>query len=65
MAKLSKAEVEERRETALRDIARIRGAPVEVVRQRVKFTCDDCPSTQDCVWSFDSYNIDGDCLFLK
>lgn len=65
MAKLTKAELDTRREAALLDIARIREAPVEVVREQIKFTCDECKNPEDCVWAFDSYNTDGDCLFLK
>ena len=30
-----------------------------------KFTCDDCPARYTCEWSFDAYNIDGDCLAEK
>lgn len=65
MAKLTKAELDKRREAALLDIAHIRGVSVEVVRVQIKFTCDECKNPEDCVWAFDSYNTDGDCLFLK
>ena len=26
------------------------------------FTCHDCPEKEDCSSSYDTYNIDGDCL---
>ncbi len=65
MAKLPQAELDRRREAALLDIAHIRNDPVEVVRAQIKFTCDECKNPEDCVWAYDSYNTDGDCLFLK
>jgi MoaA/NifB/PqqE/SkfB family radical SAM enzyme len=30
-----------------------------------KFTCDDCPRKNECMWAFDAYNTDGDCLADK
>lgn len=29
------------------------------------FTCADCPHVKTCVYSFDLYNLDGDCLAEK
>lgn len=28
-------------------------------------TCDDCTNPQDCLFAFDPYNTDGDCLGMK
>ncbi len=30
-----------------------------------EFTCCDCPCVKDCEYSFDLYNLGGDCLALK
>lgn len=30
-----------------------------------KFTCDTCLAKYDCVYAFDYYNTDGDCLAEK
>jgi hypothetical protein len=29
------------------------------------FTCHNCPDKEDCISSYDRYNIDGDCLEAK
>jgi hypothetical protein len=30
-----------------------------------KFTCDHCPWLKSCVFAFDLYNTNGDCIALK
>lgn len=30
-----------------------------------KFTCDTCSHAPRCVYAFDAYNVDGDCLASK
>lgn len=30
-----------------------------------EITCDGCPVVDDCVFAYDIYNTDGDCLALK
>lgn len=30
-----------------------------------EFTCNNCDDVDKCIWSYDLYNIDGDCLAQK
>ncbi len=65
MALFTKEQLAARREAAILDLARVHKHPVERVRKNVKFTCDGCVNPEDCEWSYDSYNTNGDCLYVK
>lgn len=30
--------------------------------QGMSFTCDSCDQSEECKWSYDPYNTNGDCL---
>ena len=38
---------------------------IEEVLREDRFTCDACICNDECVYSFDPYNTDGDCLAEK
>ncbi len=65
MALFTKEQLVARREAAILDLAQIHKDPVEKVRAAVKFTCDECKNPEDCEYSYDSYNTNGDCLYVK
>lgn len=37
----------------------------ETPEAEVKFTCEECVDKRKCPFSFDAYNISGDCLAIK
>lgn len=38
---------------------------IDVSYAATKWTCTDCKNRKTCVFAFDEYNINGDCLAIK
>jgi hypothetical protein len=53
------------RERTIAGFSRTFGDSIEGVRQKVRFTCDECENPEECEWAFDPYNIHGDCIAMK
>lgn len=46
-------------------LARHRANAVQLVSTGTVFTCDTCDHAPRCLYAFDAYNTDGDCLASK